>query len=222
MQSESTNIQSFAPVGLWSGEMFRIVRRCAKYQSYIARLRHVEEDELYQVGIVAVADAFVERRAEILDYSTVASAARWSMEHFWRPKKVLAENGYVVRIREPLDHAAEIDGSSALATTEAVYDVLEAARGLSPLGRRIVWGLHRERRSIREIARSEKLTTTAACAQRSKAYRLLRAALNQGYGWADRRKREAKMHRRAWHRNPKTDWSGWGPIPNQRRDDDEA
>jgi hypothetical protein len=217
----------------WSKEMLLFVmRRSRRYP----RMFGLELEDYYHEGLAAAADYLSRCGGGPVDLRRMNAAVKRPMEQLYRGRamKTTAE-GLVRRKRIPID-PGRVFAAKADCDRDAILDVRFALDRMPAKHRDAIWAAYRDYRSTAEMSAACGVSDSTIIARLRDAYAELRRLTEQGYGAMenrirDRDKADASRRRPVSPRlcfsgrkqiNNKVDWSDWGPIPDQRKDDDDA
>lgn len=198
-------------IEFWSDEMMGIVERKAQRH---ANRWYLESDDLFQeycLDLAAyamkhgVAPIHLSRLYRICDYRT------------WNYRRIH------IRMRGRLASDFEGEKSRAEPDLDAAIDVRNAISMLPPDVAEFIKGRYQEFFLVADLAKAKNISKTTVRSKCRLAWASMRSGLS-AYGPTEMRDRSGRYKRNQYllygrNRGFGTNWSKWGPIPNQRDDD---
>lgn len=194
------------PVVLWSDAMFTRLARVAR--AY-CRAWYAEMDDLVQEACVAVLHWLRVNGGEPMSQKMLTCVVK---------RRLIAYRRHLSRLggRETIRDEWGRESPDA----DLAMDVRDAIHGLPSRMRRAVVGRAYEYRSFDDLAQAYGLSPRTVAEHQREAYTALRGGLDADYGRSVAR---TAARRKKWTHNQDrrkgVNWSSWGPIPGQRRDD---
>lgn len=218
-----------AAMAAWSREMYEFVSLRARRGP---RRHGLERCDYFQEGCVAAAEFLAAQGDGPTDLRRLDVRVRVRIDALYRARtRKRTIDGDGLRERVPLDAFDHGLAARPGPDRDAILDVRHALDRMPARCREAVRLAYVEHRPTAEIAALWGVGCTTVVARLREAYDRLRALVERGYGEAEARLRDAG--RREGRRvvkpglafsgrkqaNNRVDWSTWGPIPDQRKDD---
>lgn len=203
-----------ALIELWTPEHYVEVDRLARQE---ARRQHVEVEDARQEILLDLLSRPESHASASASRFTVYRLARAAVRELGRRDRLHRRRA-----------AREAQGrfEKRAVDPDVVMDVRAAVESIRPIDAEVITGRYFEYRSFAELAEASGRTANGVRMRQHLAYAALRGGLEAAYGRRESRVRSTPRRVDTTsvrgRTGSKIDWSRWGPIPNQRKDDDDA